>query len=264
MWSGNLNIDCHSTFLPKFVSMKSFILVATMSLLGYLSHGQSLSKGVVFDKSVYDFGRIREADGKISHTFTFENKASKPVIITSVNSSCGCISNNYTKTPVKPNGKGEVEVVFSPQYKSGFFSSEVEVMLNGGTEYANVWIKGEIIPLQRPIEDEYPYNFGDGFYLALDVATFTVKAGETKSCEIFYANDTNNQMVVRFDPAKSNIKVGKPLTIPPKGKGSVIFDYTRPFVQQDVKYSLPFMVSVYINDRKSDIYLKAIIFNVNK
>ena len=63
-----------------------------------------------YDKRVHDFGTIKEKDGKVSHTFTFTNTSILPVVISDVNSWCGCTTAEYTKTPILP-GKTAKEII---------------------------------------------------------------------------------------------------------------------------------------------------------
>ena len=53
--------------------------------------GQNKVRSVLkFTEEVWNFGRIEELDGPVSHTFTFTNTSKKPVVIEDVSVSCGC------------------------------------------------------------------------------------------------------------------------------------------------------------------------------
>ena len=45
---------------------------------------------LVFEPDTWDFGTIRESDGRVSHTFTGVNRGDKPLVILDVVTSCGC------------------------------------------------------------------------------------------------------------------------------------------------------------------------------
>jgi hypothetical protein len=42
---------------------------------------------IVFDEYEYDFGNVEQ--GNATHTFTFVNKGSEPIVVQAVQSSCG-------------------------------------------------------------------------------------------------------------------------------------------------------------------------------
>ena len=51
-------------------------LVATLTILG-----AGAQSSLRFTRSVWDFGTIREADGKVSYSFEYVNRGKQPVVI---------------------------------------------------------------------------------------------------------------------------------------------------------------------------------------
>lgn len=231
--------------------MKQFILLL---LLGFIiktaALAQTLAESIVFEQRVHSFGTIKEANGKVSYTFVFKNNGKTPVTISSINSGCGCIGNVISKKPVPAGGKGQVTVSFNPEYKSGFFSKEIVVMSDNDKAFNRVWVEGTIIPSEKPIEHEYPYNFGSGLYLRLEVMAFGyVKAGATKQMELHYANGTDKEMTLGFvvEDNKGNLVFKNPGKIGAKAKGITSFSFTMPYLgNEDVAYK----VYPYVNNKK--------------
>lgn len=62
----------------------------------------------------WDFGTISETDGRVSHTFTGENRSDKPVVILDVVTACGCTVPEFTKRPIRPGEKTTIKVTFDP------------------------------------------------------------------------------------------------------------------------------------------------------
>ena len=58
----------------------------------------------------FDFGTIKEADGKVSHTFEVSNTGDMPLVITRVIASCGCTTPEWPKEPVAPGKKAQIKV----------------------------------------------------------------------------------------------------------------------------------------------------------
>ncbi len=208
-----------------------FIFYLVILVFAETVWSQTLSTSIQFEERVYNFGTIQEKNGKVSHTFIFRNNGTKPVSVDEVNSGCGCIGKMVTKGPVKPGEKGKITITFNPSYLSGFFSKEIVVLSNNGQEYSRIWVEGVIEPMEHPIEDEYPYNFGNGLYLRLKVMAFGyAKPGETKQMQLHYANSTSKDMTLKFevDGNSEGLQFTSPGRIPSKTKGVVNFIYTMP------------------------------------
>lgn len=78
-----------------------FLLTALVLSIGALSAQQK--KAVISAKeTIYDFGEIKEADGKVSHTFKIDNTGDAPLVLTRVIASCGCTTPEWTKEPIAP------------------------------------------------------------------------------------------------------------------------------------------------------------------
>lgn len=109
-----------------------------------------------FEEIEYDFGTINE--GKVvEHEFEFTNVGQAPLVISSVQASCGCTSPDWTKTPVKPGEKGFVKVVFNSAAKAGVQSPTVSIQANTSPSVTRLRLKGTVNqasaagPTQGPI-----------------------------------------------------------------------------------------------------------------
>ncbi len=228
---------------------RTVFVIAFLFFTGTLG-AQSLSKSLVFDERVYNFGAILEEKGKVSHTFTFTNTGSSSVEISDVNSACGCIGNVVTKGPVKPGGKGSIKITFDPAYKSGFFSKEIVVLSNNNTEYNRIWVEGTITPAQHPISDHYPYDFGNGLHMRLKVLAYGyMNPGETKELELHYANDTDKEMDLRLVPNAhaERVKFTAKNKLDPKERGVMKVMFTMP---QNAGDEVIVPVDVFVNGKK--------------
>ncbi|MFR6415865.1 MAG: DUF1573 domain-containing protein [Alistipes shahii] len=54
------------------------------------------------EPDTWDFGTIRESDGRVSHTFTGVNRGDKPLVILDVVTSCGCTVPEFSRQPDHP------------------------------------------------------------------------------------------------------------------------------------------------------------------
>lgn len=125
--------------------MKNLILFVALTFgLGVASQAQTKPGEFKFDVETFDFGKIA-MDKPASHTFTFTNVGGSPIIITKVESTCGCTVPEYTQTPVKPGEKGTVKVTYSPAGSPMPFSKSVTLTSNARTTTKVLIVKGETV-----------------------------------------------------------------------------------------------------------------------
>lgn len=91
----------------------------------------------------HDFGTFSEAKGKVTYVFEFENDTKAPIVLQDVKASCGCTTPTWTKTPVNPGQKGQVEVTYNAKGRPGQFSKTITVTSNQGV--SRLQIVGEVL-----------------------------------------------------------------------------------------------------------------------
>ena len=97
-----------------------------------------------FDKETHDFGKI--VQGKpVSVDFVFTNVGEEPLIISNVESTCGCTVPKYTSAPVLKGEKGIVTVTFNASAVQPGFTKAVTIKSNARTPIKVLYIKGEVI-----------------------------------------------------------------------------------------------------------------------
>ncbi len=82
-----------------------------------------------FPVKEYNFGTVIQGE-KVAYTFTFTNIGGSDLIINNVKASCGCTTPTWTKKPVAPGEKGEIEIVFNSQGRKGEQKKSVKVFAN--------------------------------------------------------------------------------------------------------------------------------------
>ena len=96
-----------------------------------------------FEKETHDFGKIPQ--GKpVSYEFKFTNTGEEPLIISNVESTCGCTVPAYTKTPVLKGQSGTITVTFNAAAVQPSFSKAVTIKSNARTPNKLLYIKGEV------------------------------------------------------------------------------------------------------------------------
>ena len=98
---------------------------------------------IQFEKTEYDFGKILQGE-VVSYTFHFTNAGNVPLIITSVDKSCGCTAGDYPREPIAPGERGDIKVTYDSKGHFGFQSKTVVVNSNTMPSQTALRIKAEV------------------------------------------------------------------------------------------------------------------------
>ena len=93
--------------------------------------------------TTYDFGKIK-LNKPATHEFRFTNSGDTPLVISSVQASCGCTVTDYSKDPIAPGAEGYVKATYNAA-KVGVFSKTVTVNANADDSVVQLTIKGEVV-----------------------------------------------------------------------------------------------------------------------
>ena len=96
-----------------------------------------------FERLEYDFGQIKEGE-KVVYTYKFTNTGDAPLIVQSVQPSCGCTAPDWSKEPIAPGANGFVKVEFDSNGKQGIQNKVVTVN-------ANTWPKSLILRFKAQV-----------------------------------------------------------------------------------------------------------------
>ena len=96
---------------------------------------------MTFDKTVHDFGTIKEGE-TVQTTFIFTNTGKSDLIIVDARGSCGCTVPNYPKnTPIAPGATGEILVSFDSSNKPNMQQKTVTISANTDSGRETIRIK---------------------------------------------------------------------------------------------------------------------------
>jgi len=93
-----------------------------------------------FESEVIDYGKIEyKANGV--RTFKFKNVGKSPLIISRIQSSCGCTTPKKPEKPIMPGKTGEIDVKYATN-RVGGFSKTITVYSNATEKMKRLRIKG--------------------------------------------------------------------------------------------------------------------------
>ena len=177
--------------------MKRLVCILLIALFT-LNYGV-LRAQVVFEEKNHDFGEIAEDGGAVAHTFRFKNTSSKPVVILSTYSSCGCTTAEFSKKPVLPGESSSVKVVFTPMNYPGQFARKVTIVTSEGALKEPLLISGKVIPRKKSLEERFPLAMVKGVRAGNNYHSFGyVEHGKMvqSSFEIFNSSDRSVRIAI--------------------------------------------------------------------
>lgn len=98
---------------------------------------------IQFEKTEHDFGKILQGE-QLSYTFYFKNVGNAPLLITSVEKTCGCTSPNYSKEPIAPGESGKITITYDSKGHKGFQNKRVIVKANTNPSETVLRIKAQV------------------------------------------------------------------------------------------------------------------------
>ena len=193
------------------MSAKRIILLIIAAFAAFSASAQA---PLVFEPDTWDFGTIRESDGRVSHTFTGVNRGDKPLVILDVVTSCGCTVPEFSRQPVTPGGKTQITVTYDPMNRPGTFTKELWVYSNERKKVASITVQGNVTPREKSLEELYPVDAGGGLRLST----------------IGYANASDRTVRLSLRPQDESglLQVDAPQRIAPGQRGEINLSYLIP------------------------------------
>ncbi len=84
---------------------------------------------ITFNKKEHDFGTLLQGE-VVTYSFHFTNTGNAPLLISSVNSSCGCTVGSYPREPIAPGKEGSIKVSYDSKSHHGMQNRTLTVMSN--------------------------------------------------------------------------------------------------------------------------------------
>lgn len=88
---------------------------------------------LTLEETTHDFGDIYQGD-VVEHTFKFTNTGNQPLLITNIQTSCGCTTPQWPRDPIMPGGKGELKVGFNSAGKMNKQTKTLPIISNSITD----------------------------------------------------------------------------------------------------------------------------------
>jgi len=210
--------------------MKRTVLSLGLFFLTVTLYAQESGPVINFIKTNHNFWTINEENGRASIDFELINSGDSPLIISRVQSSCGCTASFWTKEPILPKAKGMVSVSYDPTNRPGAFVNTVTVYSNASASGTALTINGIVIPKPKKPEEVYRRKIGDLGIANIHLSLNKVFVGQSVTDTIGIYNFSNIPMEVTFDRIPKHITLTvNPTILKPQeaGKINVTFDASK-------------------------------------
>ncbi|NLP56959.1 DUF1573 domain-containing protein [Lutibacter sp. B1] len=107
-----------------------------------------------FVTDVIDYGKI-ELNANGVRVFEFKNTGKSPLVISRIQSSCGCTVPKKPEKPIMPGEKGEIEVKYATN-RPGGFSKMITVFSNASEPVKKLRIKGIVLKPESEVVKQKP------------------------------------------------------------------------------------------------------------
>ena len=136
--------------LTSVSGFSALMLICALATCLCMSATMPKEKGEMkFDKTVHDFGHVKEDGGPVSVEFPFINAGEGNLLIYEAKAECGCTTPDYPKAPIAPGMSGKIKVTYNPLGRPGAFDKVVTVKTNGKPGKLRLKIRGTVTPKSR-------------------------------------------------------------------------------------------------------------------
>lgn len=108
----------------------------------------------------YNFGVIREADGKVTGEVSFVNNGSDATYINRVRPSCGCTGASYPHGMIEPGDTATISFTYNPQGRPGPFDKTVKVYMGAANDMTVIRIRGTVMGASATLDSQFPKECG--------------------------------------------------------------------------------------------------------
>jgi len=121
---------------------KLIVSLSVITLFTFNAIAQSSAPEIKFEKKIHDYGTIAKSSDGICE-FVFKNVGNEPLIITSIQKSCGCTTPTWDQKPILPGQTSSIKVGYDTQ-RLGAFNKQITVISNAVNSTEVLTIKGNV------------------------------------------------------------------------------------------------------------------------
>ncbi len=134
---------CNTT---KNIQMKRVLIALIfISSVSLAQEAAVPGPAITFEEMEFNFDDINQGD-RVEHIFNFENTGDAPLIITNVQTTCGCTATNWEREPILPGKKSSIKVKFNSAGKEGRQNKVITIISNSVAPLNQIKITTNVLP----------------------------------------------------------------------------------------------------------------------
>jgi hypothetical protein len=98
-----------------------------------------------FTATIHDLGKLTQGDQKV-YSFAFRNTGTVNLVIAGVESSCGCITTDFSKDPVLPGSTGQINILYDSKDELGQKKETITVYANTFKTKTQLTLTAGVVP----------------------------------------------------------------------------------------------------------------------
>lgn len=130
--------------MKKYSILLILLLVATLGFSQQAPAAKVDGPILTLEKTTHDFGDIYQGD-VVEQVFKFTNTGNQPLIITNIQTSCGCTTPEWPRNPIMPGGKGEIKVGFNSTGKLNKQTKNLPIISNASNDASIVFTTNVLV-----------------------------------------------------------------------------------------------------------------------
>lgn len=199
------------------------LFVALALLFPTILYGQEGGTFINFNSEEYDFGKVRESDGRLYHSFEFVNCSGAVLNLLEPVPSCSCVNAKLSAKSLKPGQRASVDVVFDPSGAESLVYRTVDIYSKEGIHLSTLSVMADVAPMDTSLARKFPIVLdGD---LRSDVSTVNFGYsywGESSRKIVELANLGKSRVRLRAESSSGTIDVICPEYIEPESHVGII------------------------------------------
>ena len=197
-----------TTNTMKFIAniIASSLIIALISILP-LNAQEKIGDSIEIDKTVHNFGAILLDSGPVSCTFTVKNIGTKPLVIYSAVTTCGCTKAEWTKEPIMPGKTGKISATYTNDEGPYPFDKSVTVYFSEPKKPVVLKMRGVSMAKKVPLEQEYTVTYGPLGLREAYIKCGNLEQGGMKSNNVSVANLSKSPLKVEFGDISDHLEI---------------------------------------------------------
>lgn len=98
---------------------------------------------ITFEKTEHDFGTVLQGE-KVTYSFHFTNTGNAPLLISTVNTTCGCTVGEFSKEPIAPGKSGVIKATYDSKGHQGVQTRNLSVVSNTNPGQTTLRLKATV------------------------------------------------------------------------------------------------------------------------